>query len=224
MIDVHWLFLLILLTVLTVSLALMITVGYRLNLLTKPVFWLGQIAFFALILLGYQWQGQPKLMIEQQQQQALQASTQTLIDQLSIKLKAQTDDVAGWRMLGRSYQALEQWGLAVEAFDQAYQLDMNHAATLLALAESLAKVEQGQFNLRAQALVATAYQLEPNNLDVLWMYGEVSQQQGDLKAAYQAWYQVYQALLPHSEEAQYLSSLLQEMERIINDVNLQKNE
>src|SRR4051812_38293152 len=41
---------------------------------------------------------------------------------LARRLAAQPDDLAGWLQLGRSYQVLEQWPLAVRAYQRADRL------------------------------------------------------------------------------------------------------
>lgn len=208
---------------LLLAIALLGLLAKQAELARSASFWLGTLGFVCLVVLGYQLLGAPGLVLNQQAKQQFEASTQTLIDQLEQKLQAQPKDVEGWRMLGRSYQSLQQSRKAANAFEQAYQLDQNHAPTLLALAENLAANEQGHFNLRAQALVVTAYKLAPENPDALWLYGLVSQQQGDFIASYQAWSELLAQLDPQSQEAQELAKMLKEYEKNLNKLTTPEN-
>ena len=209
------LFFALLLSIVFLVAALIWWIGRRHGLLTMPFFWLSLMILIGLAVAGYQMFGSPGLVLQHQTQRELQTETMTLIDRLKTRLEAEPNDAQGWRMLGRSYQALKQPKSAAQAFDRAYQLEQSHVPTILALAESLAEIQGGHFDLRAQALVATAYKLAPQDPATLWLYGVVSQQQGDLNASYQAWSTLRNQLDNDTEEAKTLDNILKELEKVI---------
>lgn len=206
-----WLSLLVLILA---AMALLYGLAKRHKLLGLPIMLIAFVSLPVMVLLGYWQLGEPGLVAEQQQQKAIEASTQTLVDQLEARLADQPDDIEGWMMLGHSHGTLENWRRASQAYDRAYQLDQNNPMIMLALAESLAEAEQGVYNLRAQALVSTARRLAPNNLDILWASALVSRQNGDLDQAFADLSAMQSLLVKDSEESQVIDNLLKELEKI----------
>ena len=158
--------------------------------------------------------GQPAWFIQNAQLQAIEESNRTLVDELAQRLQENPDDLRGWQMLARSYAALEQWPQAVEAFDRAYQLDMDNPHTMIELAQALSDKDHGFFNLRAQALAATALRIEPNNLEALWLNALVARQQNDLDQAFVHLINLQQRLNKDSEEYRSVSNILKQLEKI----------
>lgn len=188
---------------------------YQVN--RQPVVIISLVILAGLTIVTYGFIGQPGLVVEQQQQKAFQQSTQTLVDQLAARLAKEPNNFEGWLMLGHSYGSLGQWALASQAFEKAYQLDQNSPDAMIGLAESLAEQEMGVFNLRAQALVATARQIAADQPEVLWVSAMVARQQGDLDQVIDDLSLMRVLLLKDSEEFVVVTNLLKNLEKVRQD-------
>lgn len=60
-----------------------------------------------------------------------QAMIRGMVDNLAARLEDEPDDLAGWRMLARSWEMLGDPGAAAKAYAQAVTLEPDHAETLL---------------------------------------------------------------------------------------------
>jgi len=60
-----------------------------------------------------------------------QAMIQGMVDNLAARLEDEPDDLAGWRMLARSWEMLGNPGAAAQAYTRAVALEPDHAETLL---------------------------------------------------------------------------------------------
>ncbi len=60
-----------------------------------------------------------------------QAMIQGMVDNLAARLEEEPDDLAGWRMLARSWEMLGNPGAAAQAYARAVELEPDHAETLL---------------------------------------------------------------------------------------------
>jgi cytochrome c-type biogenesis protein CcmH/NrfG len=76
-------------------------------------------------------------------------------------------------------------------------------------------MEQGFFNLRAQALVATAQRIDPNNAEGLWLSGVVAKQQGDFYQALTFWSQLQLQMNPGDEDWLVIDNLMKELKNQI---------
>jgi cytochrome c-type biogenesis protein CcmH len=90
---------------------------------------------------------------------------------LAKRLASQPDDLAGWLMLGHSYVELEQFPLAVRAYQRADRLaGGKNVDAILGLAESLVAQDSEQLSGAAGKLFERVLELEPGNGKALF-YG-----------------------------------------------------
>jgi cytochrome c-type biogenesis protein CcmH len=83
---------------------------------------------------------------------------------LAKRLASEPDDLQGWLMLGRTYSTLEQFPLAVRAYQRADRLaDGQNAEAIVGVAESLTAQDFDQLRGAAGHLFERALVLEPNN-------------------------------------------------------------
>ena len=80
---------------------------------------------------------------------------------------------------------------------------------MLAVADSLAMVNNGEIKGRPIALIDKALELEPNNLTALWLGGMAARQQGEHVVAIKRWKKVL-TLVNNTNERQEVSSLIAE--------------
>lgn len=103
---------------------------------------------------------------------------------LARRLQDQPEDREGWLMLGRSYTALQQYPLAVRAYQRAYRLaDGRDAEALTGWAEALTLVDENELAGRAGRLFEEALALEPQNGKALFFSGIAAERRGELPLA-----------------------------------------
>lgn len=103
---------------------------------------------------------------------------------LAKRLQDQPEDREGWLMLGRSYTALQQYPLAVRAYQRAYRLaEGRDAEALTGWAEALTLIDENELAGRAGRLFEEALALEPQNGKALFFSGIAAERRGDLPLA-----------------------------------------
>lgn len=120
---------------------------------------------------------------------SVQPDVGAMVESLAARLEQQPDDVAGWKMLGRSYMVLERYDEAVEAYERAVELeDATSAGTLVSLGVAIANAA-GRQALPAKAASAfeNALALEPNHPEALFWGGIGAVNRGDTVLAAQRW-------------------------------------
>jgi len=95
-----------------------------------------------------------------------------MVASLAARLQQQPEDINGWKMLGRSYMTLGNYGGAAEAYERAVQLESaQNAQTLVSLGVALIQGDAQQFTPHAVAVFENALALEPNNPEALFWGG-----------------------------------------------------
>jgi cytochrome c-type biogenesis protein CcmH len=103
---------------------------------------------------------------------------------LARRLQDQPEDREGWLMLGRSYTALQQFPLAVRAYQRASRLaDGRDAEALTGWAEALTLIDENELAGRAGRLFDEALALEPQNGKALFFGGIAAERRGELALA-----------------------------------------
>jgi cytochrome c-type biogenesis protein CcmH len=103
---------------------------------------------------------------------------------LARRLAEQPDDLAGWLQLGRSYQVLEQWPLAVRAYQRADRLaNGQNVDAILGVAESLFAEDQESLRGAAGHLFERALQLDPHSQKALFYSAFAALGRGELPVA-----------------------------------------
>ena len=134
---------------------------------------------------------------------------ETMIAGLQEKMEANPNSVKGWTMLGRSYMVLKRYPEAAKSYERALKLKPQSVNIMLAVADTLAMVNNGEITGRPVALINQALELEPKNLTALWLGGMAARQQGEHVLAIKRWRQVL-TLTTNPTERQEVSSLIAE--------------
>lgn len=113
-------------------------------------------------------------------------SPQTMVARLARKLERNPQDVAGWLTLGRSYAALQEYPLALRAFERAERLsDGKNVEALTGEAEALALSDDAELDGRAARLIERALVVAPDSGKALFLGAMVAARRGDLPLARQ---------------------------------------
>jgi cytochrome c-type biogenesis protein CcmH len=111
-------------------------------------------------------------------------SPQSMVSRLARQLERDPQNLDGWLMLGRSYLALQQYPLALRAFERADRLsDGKNADALTGEAETLALTDESELNGRASRLIERALVLAPDSGKALFFGAAVAARRGDLPLA-----------------------------------------
>src|SRR5947207_10130716 len=111
-------------------------------------------------------------------------SPQSMVARLSRQLERDPQNLDGWLTLGRSYIALQEYPLALRAFERAERLSGGqNAEALTGEAEALALTDESELNGRAGRLIERALVLAPDSGKALFFGGAVAARRGDLSLA-----------------------------------------
>ncbi len=107
---------------------------------------------------------------------------------LAERLEARPDDVQGWKMLGRSYMQLGNYGGAVEAFSKAVELESGQdAQALVSLGEAHLSNNNQQMTPREIALFENAITIDPELPAALFWSGIGAATRGEVLLAADRW-------------------------------------
>src|SRR5215468_4601242 len=113
-------------------------------------------------------------------------SPQSMVARLARQLEHDPANLQGWLMLGRSYTMLQEYPLAVRAFERADRLSGGKSAeALTGEAEALALSDENELDNRAARLIDQALALEPDSGKALFFGAAVAARRGDLPLARQ---------------------------------------
>lgn len=107
--------------------------------------------------------------------------------ELAERLKSEPSDLAGWMLLGRTYQMLEQPKDAVEAFAKATQLPTADAQTWSSFGEALVQGNDGLVTPVAREAFSRAVDLMPAEPRARFYLGLAERQAGDPEGALGWW-------------------------------------
>jgi cytochrome c-type biogenesis protein CcmH len=111
-------------------------------------------------------------------------SPQAMVARLARHLESNPDDLNGWLMLGRSYTVLQEYPLAIRAFERADRLSGGkNAEALTGEAEALALTDESELDGRAGRLIEQALIVAPDSGKALFLGAAVAARRGDLPLA-----------------------------------------
>jgi len=103
---------------------------------------------------------------------------------LAKRLAAEPNDLEGWMLLGRTYSALEQFPLAVRAYQRADRLaNGQNAEAIVGVAESLLAQDFDQIRGAAGHLFDRALIIDPNNPKALLYSAYAALSRGEVPSA-----------------------------------------
>jgi len=126
------------------------------------------------------WQAAPESQIPPEQA--------AMVAQLAERMASNPNDIDGWRLLGRSYMVLGQYGLGRQAYTEAWnRTPVPDNELKLALAEALILSDRANLGAEAGGLIEDVLRVEPANQKALWYGGLVALELGRQDAACARW-------------------------------------
>lgn len=124
-----------------------------------------------------------------------------MVERLATRLRENPEDVAGWRMLGRSYAALGRFAEAVDAYAKAAVRAPRDADLLADFADALGMAHGRSLQGEPEKLIQRALEIDPNHLKALALAGTAAFDRKDFKAAAAYWQRMLPLVPPDSEDA-----------------------
>ncbi len=156
----------------------------------------GAVVFIVALSSGlYYYQGQPDL----KSAATALPELDDVVDDLAARLERDPGDLNGWKMLGRSYMTMGNYGAAVSAFERAVELESaQDAQTLVSLGEALLASTGTTIEGRIASMFENALALDPNNPQALFYGGIGAFNRNDKDTAADRWERLL-ALNPPAE-------------------------
>ena len=112
------------------------------------------------------------------------STPQTMVAQLARQLEHDPNNSAGWLMLGRSYLVLQEYPLALRAYERADRLSGGrNVEALTGEAEALALGDESELDGRAGRLIERALLIDPDSGKALFFGAALAARRGDLQLA-----------------------------------------
>jgi cytochrome c-type biogenesis protein CcmH len=109
---------------------------------------------------------------------------ENMVSRLARRLEKNPNDLDGWMRLGHSYTVLEQYPLAIRAYQNANQLaGGKNAAALIGLGEAIALSNPNELEGRAGKFIEQGLALDPKNGAALFYGAAAAVRRGDLPLA-----------------------------------------
>lgn len=152
------------------------------------------------------------------------AQVQAMVDGLARRLEEQPQNLPGWVMLARSYETLERYDAAAQAYRQALQearrsqMDEEVQARLWAdLADALASAHGGDLDGEARQAINQALRLQPTQPKALALAGSAAVRLGKLDEAQKHWQALLLQLEPGSDMALRVQDDLLKLETLASE-------
>jgi cytochrome c-type biogenesis protein CcmH len=136
---------------------------------------------------------------------------QEMIERLAQRLKTEGGDLRGWLLLARSYQQVEQFDKAVEAYTQAMKLDPENLDIKAAYAESLGESMEGNYTGEPARIATEILAKNPKQPSALWLAGAAAAQEGKTEQAI-AYLETLRGELPKdSPDVKHISKIIDDL-------------
>lgn len=152
------------------------------------------------------------------------AQVQAMVDGLARRLEEQPQNLPGWVMLARSYETLELFDAAAQAYRRALQearrsaMDEEVQARLWAdLADALASTQGGDLDGEAGKAIKQALMLQPDQPKALALAGSAAARHGKLDEAQKNWQALLRQLEPGSDMALRVQDDLLKLEALASE-------
>lgn len=132
------------------------------------------------------------------------------VAKLAERLKSNPSDAPGWAMLARSYNSMERYADAANAYAKAAELTPKDADLWAEYAFTTAMANGRSLEGKPMELIDRALKIDPNNPKALQLAGSAAFQAKDYKKAVDYWEHVLKQVPPSSDVAQEITSRINE--------------
>ncbi len=137
-----------------------------------------------------------------------------MVDNLAQRLKERPDDARGWILLAHSYQTLERFPEAAEAYERATALTKDDPNLLADYADALAMAQGGKLAGKPTALVQGALAIDSTHKKALALAATAELETRDFDASIAYWRRLAAQLPPGSDESRQVAEVIAEVETV----------
>ncbi len=131
-----------------------------------------------------------------------------MVQRLATRLQSDPDNVEGWIMLARSYNALGRFDQAASAYASAAKQSPNDAQLLADYADTLAMAQGRRLQGEPEKLIARALQIDPDNSKALALAGSLAFDNKNYAKAVEYWERALKSASPDTEFFRSVSASL----------------
>ena len=136
------------------------------------------------------------------------AQIEQMVNGLEQRLQEEPDNVDGWLMLYKSNMVLKHYNKAVIAAEKLYKLVGDEPGILLRYADALAMANGNSLAGKATELINRALELDPNNVNGLWLAGMAANERGEYQVAIDYWQRTLPGLKEDPESQQEINNFI----------------
>ncbi|BCX88876.1 cytochrome c-type biogenesis protein CcmH [Methylomarinovum tepidoasis] len=136
-------------------------------------------------------------------------SLEEAIAKIERRLQDNPNDLEGWVLLARSYQATGRIDKALDAYRKALQLAPDDPDLEVRYAEALAQSKGGDLSGEPLAIVRKVLETRPDHPYALWLAGMAALHDGDRDSAQRYWNQLLAQMPPGSKPYRQLTTMMQ---------------
>lgn len=138
-----------------------------------------------------------------------------MVSALAQRLQNQPDDVEGWSMLARSYNALGRYTQASEAFERLIRLVPNDASLYADYADTLAMASNRSLQGEPEKLIEKALSIDPTNVKALALAGSAAFDRKDYALAVERWQRILPLVGADSDIGRSISGSIGEAQNMM---------
>ena len=135
---------------------------------------------------------------------------ETLVERLAAKMRENPDEPEGWRLLGRSYAALNRFPEAVDAYAKALARKPRDPDLLTDMADVLAMSRPERLQGEPEKLVLRALEIDPEHLKALALAGTAAFERKDYARAERYWRRMLPLVAAGSEDEKQIRGSIEE--------------
>lgn len=134
---------------------------------------------------------------------------------LQRRLKAEPENAEGWQMLARSYQTMDKFREAADAYATLVKLMPDKADLLADYADTLAMAQNRSLQGEPEKILARALTLDPKNIKALALAGSAAFERRNYQAAVTQWKKILLLAPPDSDMARSVMSGIGEAQSLM---------
>ncbi|CAK0744352.1 hypothetical protein CCP3SC1AL1_1290010 [Gammaproteobacteria bacterium] len=141
------------------------------------------------------------------------SSVEQMVKKLAERLVLHPRDQLGWKLLGRSYSALERYSESANAYEKAYALESKDPDLGADYAEALVLANGNHGTVQARTIINQVLEMAPTHPKTLWLSGMDAFQEGKYPLAVDAWKRLLIQLPKESELFEKIQTSIEEAEK-----------
>ncbi|HYC42092.1 MAG TPA: c-type cytochrome biogenesis protein CcmI, partial [Noviherbaspirillum sp.] len=137
-----------------------------------------------------------------------------MVASLAARLQNEPDNIEGWHMLARSYNAIGRYKEASDAYARLVQLVPRDSNLLADYADTLAMAQNRTLVGEPEKLAGKAVEIDPQNIKAIALWGSAAFERKDYAAAAQRWQKILPLVPADSDVARSISGSIAEAQQL----------